>query len=181
MSQARNYFTTTFFIDLISSIPLDSIVVSLFSGNSDAALQARSIKLVRIIRILRLARLLRLLRASKLLFSVGSWLSLRPSITAFASLLFQVFFVAHWFGCLFAFVSETSGERNWWLPTKRHGKEAEFFDASANFSAGARYLAAIYFSITTATTTGYVLVNTRTNVSELNPTPPPSNPLKQVW
>ncbi len=80
---ARTYLSSTFIVDLFSSIPLDSIFVATFAGNSDTALQARSIKLIRMARLFRLARLLRLLRASKMVSAVSSWLSLRPSVTAF--------------------------------------------------------------------------------------------------
>jgi hypothetical protein len=149
-----NYMRSTFCIDLISSIPIDIILQYFFYAN-DASAQARSIKLVRISRLVRLTRLLRLLRGSRLLTSFSSWLSLRPSITAFISLVAQIFFVAHWFACMFAFVSsEDSREtKRWWLPTlRRNGFTVSSTD---EFSLGARYLAAMYFSITTATTTGF--------------------------
>jgi hypothetical protein len=80
----------------------------------------------------------RLLRTGKLLSSLASWLALRPSVTSFVSLLVQIFFVAHWFGCLYAFVAmeDSNDTHKWWLPSLRRDVDM----ISDEYSLGSKYL-----------------------------------------
>ena len=60
---ARRYLKTWFFIDLVSVIPVDNIMMSFdTSGSSNASL----LSLIRMLRLLRLIKLARILRASRI-------------------------------------------------------------------------------------------------------------------
>ena len=146
---ARRYLTDCFLVDLVSSIPFDSFVLSL----SDAA-ALRSVKLVRMVRILRLTRLLRLFKSTSLLATASSWLQIRPAVTAFLALIFQVVFTAHFLACFFALcMLETTDSYPWWSPVFKKGDSADL--SLGDSSLATKYLAAMYWAVATATTTGY--------------------------
>lgn len=70
---ARNYLRTWFFLDLVSSIPLDYIFLILNPEYSDNFQILQAGRALKIIRILKMLSLLRLLRLSRLLRYVSQW------------------------------------------------------------------------------------------------------------
>jgi len=156
------YLHSYFLIDFVSSFPFDAIVQASIVESSNIVAQAQSVKLIRLVRVLRVTRLLRLAKSSHIFPTLANWLSLRPAVTNVIMLLFQLFFTAHWYGCFFAFcVGEEEGSRQWWLPnfnkSVNGGSTADSVVSHSfeTYSLGSRYLAAMYWAITTATTTGY--------------------------
>ncbi len=156
---AGRYLRSTFCIDLLSSVPIDALVLLYIPTSSNVVAQAQSVKLLRLVRLLRIMRLLRLLKTSQLMHTVAQWFSLRPAATNVLVLLFQVFFTAHWLGCFFAFAVIEEDGRAWWLPSfaKSGGASGGGGGGSPlpDYPLASRYLAALYWAVTTATTTGY--------------------------
>ncbi|XP_037031738.1 potassium voltage-gated channel subfamily H member 8 isoform X6 [Bradysia coprophila] len=103
---AQNYLKTWFFLDLISSIPLDYIF--LIFNNKDFSDSFQILHAGRALRILRLAKLLslvRLLRLSRLVRYVSQWeevyfLNMASVFMRIFNLICMMLLIGHWSGCL---------------------------------------------------------------------------------
>ncbi|XP_048247984.1 potassium/sodium hyperpolarization-activated cyclic nucleotide-gated channel 4-like isoform X3 [Haliotis rufescens] len=110
---AKHYMKTWFFLDLISSIPMDYIFLmwdseANFSQLFHADIPWRTLYLGRALRMLRLAKLLsllRLLRLSRLVRYVQQWeevgfLAIAGKFMRIFNLICLMFLLGHWNGCL---------------------------------------------------------------------------------
>ena len=114
---AHRYLCGWFIIDILSTIPVDTIVdVAAFAetGSVQAVCDgtAGMFRSIQVIRILRLVRLLKLFRFLKLGHHIKRWedqLDANPAYLRFARLLLVVLFLSHLFACLwFAMYSFSS-------------------------------------------------------------------------
>ncbi|XP_046439074.1 potassium/sodium hyperpolarization-activated cyclic nucleotide-gated channel 2-like isoform X2 [Daphnia pulex] len=107
---ARHYLRTWFFLDLISSIPLDYIflIFNQFLRMQDFSESFQILQAGRALRILRLAKLLslvRLLRLSRLVRYVNQWeevyfLNMASVFMRIFNLICMMLLIGHWSGCL---------------------------------------------------------------------------------
>lgn len=104
---AKHYLRTWFFLDLISSIPLDYIFL-IFNQVNDFSENFQILHAGRALRILRLAKLLslvRLLRLSRLVRYVSQWeevyfLNMASVFMRIFNLICMMLLIGHWSGCL---------------------------------------------------------------------------------
>ncbi|XP_018059943.1 PREDICTED: potassium/sodium hyperpolarization-activated cyclic nucleotide-gated channel 2 isoform X3 [Atta colombica] len=104
---AKHYLRTWFFLDLISSIPLDYIFL-IFNQFQDFSESFQILHAGRALRILRLAKLLslvRLLRLSRLVRYVSQWeevyfLNMASVFMRIFNLICMMLLIGHWSGCL---------------------------------------------------------------------------------
>ncbi|XP_063993733.1 potassium/sodium hyperpolarization-activated cyclic nucleotide-gated channel 2 isoform X9 [Diachasmimorpha longicaudata] len=104
---AKHYLRTWFFLDLISSIPLDYIFL-IFNQFQDFSESFQLLHAGRALRILRLAKLLslvRLLRLSRLVRYVSQWeevyfLNMASVFMRIFNLICMMLLIGHWSGCL---------------------------------------------------------------------------------
>ncbi|XP_065166646.1 potassium/sodium hyperpolarization-activated cyclic nucleotide-gated channel 2 isoform X11 [Atheta coriaria] len=104
---AKHYLRTWFFLDLISSIPLDYIFL-IFNQFQDFGDSFQILHAGRALRILRLAKLLslvRLLRLSRLVRYVSQWeevyfLNMASVFMRIFNLICMMLLIGHWSGCL---------------------------------------------------------------------------------
>lgn len=105
---AQNYLKTWFFLDLISSIPLDYIFLIFNNKVDDFSDSFQILHAGRALRILRLAKLLslvRLLRLSRLVRYVSQWeevyfLNMASVFMRIFNLICMMLLIGHWSGCL---------------------------------------------------------------------------------
>ncbi|XP_058814391.1 potassium voltage-gated channel subfamily H member 2 isoform X3 [Topomyia yanbarensis] len=108
---AKHYLKTWFFLDLISSIPLDYIFLifnQIQKNNQDFSDSFQILHAGRALRILRLAKLLslvRLLRLSRLVRYVSQWeevyfLNMASVFMRIFNLICMMLLIGHWSGCL---------------------------------------------------------------------------------
>ncbi|XP_065337304.1 potassium/sodium hyperpolarization-activated cyclic nucleotide-gated channel 3 isoform X5 [Cloeon dipterum] len=105
---ARHYLRTWFFLDLISSIPLDYIFLIFNQVSKDFSESFQILHAGRALRILRLAKLLslvRLLRLSRLVRYVSQWeevyfLNMASVFMRIFNLICMMLLIGHWSGCL---------------------------------------------------------------------------------
>ncbi|XP_059620418.1 potassium/sodium hyperpolarization-activated cyclic nucleotide-gated channel 3 isoform X3 [Phlebotomus argentipes] len=107
---AKHYLKTWFFLDLISSIPLDYIflIFNQYIASSDFSESFQILHAGRALRILRLAKLLslvRLLRLSRLVRYVSQWeevyfLNMASVFMRIFNLICMMLLIGHWSGCL---------------------------------------------------------------------------------
>ena len=114
-----NYIKSWFFMDVVSSVPIDLILrlieESQKSDDMDAAELAnltKLFKMMRLVRMLKLVRLFRLSRVAKYVRSFRLWLQhhlmfqIPQAFLSISKLVVVLAIVAHWLGCIFFMVSK---------------------------------------------------------------------------
>ncbi|XP_055315817.1 putative uncharacterized protein DDB_G0282133 isoform X4 [Sitodiplosis mosellana] len=102
---AKNYLKTWFFLDLISSIPLDYIFLIFNQDFSDSFQILHAGRALRILRLAKLLSLVRLLRLSRLVRYVSQWeevyfLNMASVFMRIFNLICMMLLIGHWSGCL---------------------------------------------------------------------------------
>ncbi|XP_076322830.1 potassium/sodium hyperpolarization-activated cyclic nucleotide-gated channel 2-like isoform X2 [Tachypleus tridentatus] len=102
---ARYYIRTWFFLDLISSIPLDYIFLIFNKDYSDNFQLLHAGRALRILRLAKMLSLLRLLRVSRLVRYVSQWeevyfLNMANMFMKIFNLICMMLLIGHWSGCL---------------------------------------------------------------------------------
>ncbi|EGZ17304.1 hypothetical protein PHYSODRAFT_503276 [Phytophthora sojae] len=137
----RHYLKTTFFVDIMATIPFDFVVEAVAAGNV--------FKSLRLIRTLKLIKLLRLMRLSKLLKMNSQWMAefdINVDTVRLLKLLAPVMIIAHYVGCFWFYMSaDRDADDAWW-------GNLYFEDPDSILS---KYIASIYWAITTMTTVGF--------------------------
>ncbi|EDO34316.1 predicted protein, partial [Nematostella vectensis] len=98
---AKRYLKTWFFIDLISSLPIDYIVEAATQSSTKSLIGAtRTLKLLRFAKLLGLLKLLRLSRLVRYVQQYEEILNVTRSVIRFINLVSIILLIAHWNGCL---------------------------------------------------------------------------------
>ena len=154
-----NYCTGNLFLDLMSTLPFESMSPH---DDSDAGKLTRVIRLIRLTRLMKLARLSKLAR---LMPAVSKFVVKYPREMFFMSAIIQIIFMIHLLACAFVFVIVTISDdkRPWWA-SYIYNAEGNMYlnpkhntcnvDGLCEVDLGTRYLAAFYWATSTATTTG---------------------------
>ena len=93
---AWNYIRGSFFLDLIASVPYDSIMGAVSSSGGGNEL--------RVLKMLRIIKLARILRASRILKRWEAYLGLSHAVLKMIEFAIITAVMAHWLACLWAFV-----------------------------------------------------------------------------
>jgi hypothetical protein len=139
---ATHYLKFWFWVDFVSTVPIDDIVSLLSASSHKASLQA-----IRAVRILRLGRLAKLQRINVLSEYLEEKLGIGPSQMNLVMLMLQIFFVAHVFACFWHFLALPSN-----VPGTQSWLTVGGFDTGTPES---QYIAALYYAIVTMLTVGY--------------------------
>ena len=144
---AKRYIMFWFWFDFISAIPFDRISDSTTTTHS-------TIHILRIFRILRLAKSF---KTSRLIRNKLDQWDIDPAISNVITLAFQVFFVAHFVGCFWFFITIQDNDVTTptWLTTYGYDKKDLI----------SQYIASLYWTFTTLLTVGYGDIHA-TNSSE---------------
>ncbi|XP_068896096.1 potassium/sodium hyperpolarization-activated cyclic nucleotide-gated channel 2 isoform X10 [Tenebrio molitor] len=102
---AKHYLRTWFFLDLISSIPLDYIFLIFNQDYGDSFQILHAGRALRILRLAKLLSLVRLLRLSRLVRYVSQWeevyfLNMASVFMRIFNLICMMLLIGHWSGCL---------------------------------------------------------------------------------
>jgi CRP-like cAMP-binding protein/voltage-gated potassium channel Kch len=140
------YLKGWFVIDVVSTIPFDTIIGAASSSSSNLAFT----KLVKIIRLFRLLKLARILKLAAYIERIEDMMGISPAVFELIILLVQVFFIVHWVSCLWWGITSILTANPWY--EIQHG----FFELQLdNRKIIAEYLATFYYILTTMTTVGY--------------------------
>jgi Ion transport protein len=149
---ALKYASFWLWIDSLSTIPFDEILIAV-SGH-DAAHNLSAVRLSRILRLFRLTKLLRLLGSASMKEFLDKYM-ISPALISIATLLLQIFVIAHIICCFWFFIStpDVTGLNNYdadmvlntWV------KSFNFQDSDIK----TQYIASLYWAFATMLTVGY--------------------------
>jgi Ion transport protein len=142
---AYHYLSTWFAPDALSTFPWD--VISLVAGKHTGEPTLLQLpRYIRLLRVLKIVRLMRVLRLKQSFTRLEVYLRLKYGHVRMFILAVSVLLIAHWYGCLFYFFGAISpeGGRSW---------ITESDDPTDLYTL---YITALYFSVYTITTIGYV-------------------------
>jgi len=150
------YLRSWFALDLVSSFPFTWLTSPFYSDpESDdvGALQSTSkiFKIVRALRFIKVVRIVRVVKVKKILDRMDYFIQYTAVINAILSLLklsAVIFFVAHWCACIWYLIGANGSADNWLAGSGLEG------ESMVN-----RYIASLYFTITTMMTVGYGDIN----------------------
>jgi len=150
---ASNYLKSWFALDFMASFPY-SHVLDLAglsdSGSSRVSQSTRIIRILRFFRFIRVIRLIRVLKLKNIFGKLESFINLSPALNVLAGFLRLsaiILFIAHWIACIWHLIGdmENGSVVDTWII------RMEMQDA--NWSS--KYVASIYWAITTMITVGY--------------------------
>ncbi|RLN89660.1 hypothetical protein BBJ28_00003799 [Nothophytophthora sp. Chile5] len=137
----RHYLRTTFLVDVLATIPFDFVVEAVTVGNV-----FRSLKLIRTVKLVKLLRLIRLSKLFKMNSQWVSELDISIDTVRLLKLLAPVLIIAHYVGCFWFYMSaDRPADDAWW-------GHIFFEDRNSKVS---KYIASVYWAITTMTTVGF--------------------------
>ena len=151
---AFRYFQFWFWLDMVSTIPIDTFVeLALQSDNGNALTAIRLIRIIRLVRLLKLVRVFRLRNLAEHLES----LHINPAIMNVFKLIFQIFFIAHIVSCFWYFLTtgdvvgynDITGETQsipTWISTHPEIQNGDL---------GTRYVASLFWTVATMVAVGY--------------------------
>lgn len=133
-----NYLKFWFWIDLISTLPLDSIVGLFIESQS----QLFAVRIIRIIRLFRLFKLYNLVGIDELVENA----KINPAIISLVILVIQMMFLAHILACLWHGIGVPNFiHSHTWI------NEFGYFEAEI----GTKYVLSLYYIIVTMLTIGF--------------------------
>lgn len=143
----RRYAHTWLVVDVFSSFPYSWVLEGPMSTSSNSNL--RTPALLKVVKISRLLRTFRLVRITKVRMYLST---LEQKVSSKISILLTIIYlcvvmtaVAHWAACGFYYMSQTTDDVSTWI-----------YAMDLNESAALdQYVTALYWAITTLTTTGY--------------------------
>ena len=153
---ARGYVKFWFWLDLISIIPFDLILVHANGDFGNMAKFTRVGKLYKMIRMLRMVKMIRIFKdRKKIISNLDHILKANAGFERLSFFLFGFILFNHTFACLWIMLASFDENLNW-----RIAFRDKFIDINGHYVAdsygdGSWYLVGLYFIATTVTTVGY--------------------------
>jgi len=187
---ARSYLQGSFLLDFISTFPFDQVVQGGAGGAQRAGKLTRLPRLFKLLRVLRLLKLFRLARIKALVFNIETHLKLHQGVTRMTIVVATIIIITHTIGCLWSFIAwvdEYAETCQCMVSWNHYGSSCEVWFPSGTPSplidvnncpwvwrmyywsqpAGVRYVAGIYWALSTLATVGYGDISGRTEPEQL--------------
>ena len=155
---ASEYFKFWFWVDVLSTIPFDTVVRTAAQVDSNNLSSVRLIRIARLSRLFRLLKLARVLKINKLIKHFED-LNINPALINVFTLVGQIFFIAHLIACFWYFLTT---EQVTGVASPSHLEEIT--DATLTWATssgmewqtlGSKYVASLYWTIATMVAVGY--------------------------
>ena len=150
---AKRYLKTFFFLDLIASIPISTIMYLNYISTDTPSEYNQNlhfinlIKTLKIYRIMVIFKVLRILRQSKLIEVIAAKFFITDKVSSVFTNMIRLLFLVHLIGCLWGLVAVT-------FETEFHDTWIRDKDLE-NSSPFERYTTSCYWAVMTITTVGY--------------------------
>jgi Ion transport protein/Cyclic nucleotide-binding domain len=141
------YLRSWFLVDLVSSLPIDTIV-----SFADSAISGSDLTIIRLAKAVRLARLYKITKridAHKILNRVESNFNITPAILRLFLTLLQVVLISHAMSCLWWGLCAYLSAETWF------DESYEVYMPLRDRPFADQYTASLYWTITTISTVGY--------------------------
>lgn len=149
---SQKYLTTWCLLDVVSSLPVDYIEPLLAGGFGIL----RSLKLIKTLRLFRLLKLVRVLRLSRkqenIVFTTQQLLS--PSAIRLCQLMGKIVFMAHIIACIWYSMNHCRTGASYEDVNLQDEVTYDWVECGGSQPAS-RYLASLYFTVTTLISVGY--------------------------
>eukprot|EP00741_Cyanophora_paradoxa_P006846 tig00001056_g6621.t1 len=144
---ALAYARTWFLLELVSSIPTDLLTPSMSASSSFALRLLKTARILKLARISRIRRIIEQMQRNRSVARLEAALQIYPGTGRLLSLIFWMGLSGHWICCLqfYAAAYDGSFDPNSWVVQRS-------LEAAP---AGAQYLEALYWVLTTICTIGY--------------------------
>ena len=148
-----HYCRGWFFIDVLSSIPLEILDAALImtATYNDEDTAVNNLRVLRALRLVRLLRLLRLLKVQKYVNLLEDALNINLQVLQLLKVIAALVYLAHLLGCAWFYLADQHDVRNGgttWLSTYDDG-------SGLDANVWTQYLYSVYWALTTLTTIGY--------------------------
>uniref|UniRef100_A0A7S4U7Y4 Cyclic nucleotide-binding domain-containing protein n=1 Tax=Guillardia theta TaxID=55529 RepID=A0A7S4U7Y4_GUITH len=162
MAIARRYAKGVLFIDIVSSIPFDLILLSFCDGQGNIGPNGvfRSPKMLKLIRLVRLVRLLRMSRMRVFLMKIKDRLSINPGLLRLLQFIALMLIILHYNACVAFFLGEIfldQSTQSWTVDKELYavvGGRSGLYPVH-DMEMWQQYVVSFYWTITTLTTVGW--------------------------
>jgi CRP-like cAMP-binding protein len=145
----KRYLRSWFFVDLLSFFPLSECLIAVMGSGGTSASNLDTIQLVKSFRLVRLLKLFHSVNISKTLSVLEESFNINANALSLGTTILQVLLISHMVSCLWWGLSSTLSSSTWYDDT------AMVYNSLRLASFRDQYIASLYFSVTTLTTTGY--------------------------
>lgn len=145
----KRYLTSWFLVDLLSFFPLSLCLTAVLSSQGASSSNLTTIQLLKSLRLVRLLKLFQTVNIPKTLSVLEESLNINANALSLATTILQVLLISHMVCCLWWGLCTAISTSTWYDDT------AMVYDTLRLSPFSDQYIASLYFSITTLTTTGY--------------------------
>jgi CRP-like cAMP-binding protein len=145
----KRYLRSWFFVDLLSFFPLSECLIAVMGSDGTSDSNLDTIQLVKSFRLFRLLKLFHSVNISKTLSVLEESFNINANALSLGTTILQVLLISHMVSCLWWGLSSALSSSTWYDDT------AMVYNSLRLASFRDQYIASLYFSVTTLTTTGY--------------------------
>ena len=132
-----------FWIDLLSTLPVELIMDAIAADAGSGSSSAREAGFLKGLRIIRLTKLVRLAKPNNFFAKLEAEDKVDPNMMRIVKLLFQIVFISHFVGCLYAYTGYFQTDN--WLAAYSIEKDPPY----------EQWGASLYWAVTLLTTVGF--------------------------